>query len=170
VRFENRPGHNVLYRVPAAKFPGRVLRRYYTGQMVVAQNNELRDMMTEIRLIRDDGTHTKMNGLPFLTDTDLASPQDLEPVTITYVAPKKYPTGTLTFEHTFPDNGKFIGIVTVKDAHGQTYVSQFPFSVGQPLGKSIGMYGLVGGAMIVALFSFWQYNRRQPSALPKNPA
>jgi hypothetical protein len=30
--------------------------------------------------------------------------------------------------------------VTVKNAHGQTYVSQFPFSVGQVLGKSIGIY------------------------------
>jgi hypothetical protein len=48
--------------------------------------------------------------------------------------------GTLTFEHTFPETGKFIGIVTVKNAHGQTYVSQFPFSVGQVLGKSIGIY------------------------------
>jgi outer membrane protein assembly factor BamB len=105
-----------------------------------------------------------------LTDAELASPQVLEPVTITYVAPKKYPTGTLTFEHTFPDNGKFIGIVTVKDGHGKTYVSQFPFSVGQPLGKSIGMYGLMVGVLMVALLSLWQYSRRQPSALPKNPA
>jgi len=39
------------------------------GQTVVAldmQDTELRNMLTEIRLIKDDGTHTRMNGLPFL--------------------------------------------------------------------------------------------------------
>jgi hypothetical protein len=33
------------------------------------QDNELRDMLTEIRIIKDEGNHAKkMNGLPFLTD------------------------------------------------------------------------------------------------------
>jgi hypothetical protein len=67
-----------------------------SGQMVVTldmQESELRDMLTEIRLIKDEGNHIKMNGLPFLTDAELASPQFLDPVTITYVPPKKYPTG-----------------------------------------------------------------------------
>jgi hypothetical protein len=91
---------------------------------------ELRDMLTEIRIIKDEGNHTTMNGLPYLTDAELASPQVLDPMTITHVPPKKYPTGTLTVEHTFPV-GKFIGIVMVTNDHGQKWVSQFPFSVGQ---------------------------------------
>ena len=40
-----------------------------TGQTVVAldmQDTELREMLTEIRIIKDDGTHTRMNGLPVL--------------------------------------------------------------------------------------------------------
>ena len=44
--------------------------------MVVAldmQEPELRDMVTEIRLIKDEGNHTTMNGLPFLTDAELGS-------------------------------------------------------------------------------------------------
>jgi hypothetical protein len=83
------------------------------GQTVVAldmQDTELRNMLTEIRLIKDDGTHTRMNGLPFLTDAELANKSALDSVSINYVPPKKYPTGTLTFEHTFPETGKFIGI------------------------------------------------------------
>jgi hypothetical protein len=104
------------------------------------QDSELRDMLTEIRIIRDEGNHTTMNGLPFLTDAELESPQVLDAVTITHVLPKKYPTGTLTFEHTFPQNGKFIGIVTVENGRGQIYVTQFPFSVGQGVGKSMGIY------------------------------
>src|SRR6202047_3000273 len=110
-----------------------------SGQTVVVldmQDSELRDMLTEIRIIKDEGNHTTMNGLPFLTDAELASPQVLDPVTITHVLPQKYPTGALTCEHTYPETAKFIGIVTVKNEHGQTYVSQFPFSVGKGFGSS----------------------------------
>ena len=142
--------------------------------MVVAldmQEPELRDMLTEIRLIKDEGNHTTMNGLPFLTDAELASPQVLDPVTITHVLPKKYPTGTLTFEHTFPENGRFIGIVTVKNAHGQTYVSQFPFSVGQGFGsKSMGIYVSMVVVLLAAVFMLWHLGRKQKPVLPNKPA
>jgi hypothetical protein len=145
-----------------------------TGQTVVAldmQDTELRAMLTEIRLIKDDGTHTRMNGLPVLSDVELASKELLDPVTIAYFPPKQYPTGTLTFEHTFPENGKFIGIVTVRNEHGQTFVSQFPFSVGQPIARNIGMY--VGLLVVLALgvYGIWRYgNKPKVKATPKTPA
>jgi hypothetical protein len=144
-----------------------------TGQTVVAldmQDTELRAMLTEIRLIKDDGTHTRMNGLPVLSDAELASKELLDPVTIAYFPPKQYPTGTLTFEHTFPENGKFIGIVTVRNEHGQTFVSQFPFSVGQPIARNIGMY--VGLLVVLALgvYGIWRYgNKPKVKAPPKTP-
>jgi hypothetical protein len=144
-----------------------------TGQTVVTldmQENELRDMTTEIRIIKDLGTHARMNGLPVLTDAELASPEVLDPVTIAYVAPKKYPTGTLSFEHTFRENGKFIGIVTVKNSHGQTYVSQFPFSVGQMLGNSLFFYGLMVLAAIVGACGFWRYSRDHAATPPQKAA
>ena len=144
-----------------------------TGQMVVAldmQEPELRDMLTEIRLIKDEGNHTTMNGLPFLTDAELGSPQVLDPVTITHVLPKTYPTGTLTFEHTFPETGKFIGIVTVKNAHGQTYVSQFPFSVGQGFGNSIGIYASMVVALVAAVYLIWHLGRKPKPVTPTKPA
>ncbi|MGH6813483.1 MAG: hypothetical protein ACREDM_14480 [Methylocella sp.] len=143
------------------------------GQTVVVldmQNNELRDMLTEIRIIRDEGNHTTMNGLPFLTDAELGSPQVLDPVTITHVLPKAYPTGTLTFAHTFPEKGKFIGIVTVKNGHGQTYVSQFPFSVGEPFIKSIGIYASMVVALAAAVYLLWHLGRKQKPVLPNKPA
>jgi len=145
-----------------------------TGQTVVAldmQDTELRAMLTEIRLIKDDGTHTRMNGLPVLSDAELASKELLDPVTIAYFPPKQYPTGTLTFEHTFPENGKFIGIVTVRNEHGQTFVSQFPFSVGQPIARNIGMY--LGLLVVLALgvYGIWRYgNKPKVKATPKTPA
>jgi hypothetical protein len=143
-----------------------------TGQTVVAldmQNSELRDMLTEIRIIKDEGNHIKMNGLPFLTDAELGSPQLLDPVTITHLLPKKYPTGTLTFEHTFPENGKFIGIVTVTNAHGQTYVSQFPFSVGQVLGKSVGIYISLVVVLVGAVYLIWRLGGKQKLVPPNKP-
>jgi hypothetical protein len=144
-----------------------------TGQTVVTldmHDNELRDMTTEIRIIKDSGTHARINGLPILTDAELASPEVLDPVTITYLAPKRYPTGTLTFEHTFRENGKFIGIVTVKNSHGQTYVSQYPFSVGQTLVNSVLLYGLMVLAATAGAFGFWRYSRDHAAAPPKKPA
>jgi hypothetical protein len=144
------------------------------GQVVVAldmQDTELREMLTEIRLIKDDGTHTRMNGLPFLSDAELASKEVLEPATIAYLPPRKYPTGTLTFEHTFPENGKFIGIVTVENQHGQKYVSQFPFAVGVPLGKSLALYGMMIAALFGVVYGLWNYGRKPRSpAIPKKPA
>jgi hypothetical protein len=142
------------------------------GLTVVAldmQETELRDTLTEIRIIRDDGTHTRMNGLPVLSPDELASKEILDPVTINYLPPKKYPTGTLTFQHTFPENGKFIGVVTVRNEHGQEFVSQFPFAVGEPIGKSLALYGMLGVALIAATYGLWRYGsqRPKPAAIPK---
>src|SRR5262249_43057179 len=84
------------------------------GQMVVAldmQEKELRDMTTEIRIIKDLGTHTMVNGYSYLTDAELAATDVLDQASVFHWPPKKYPTGTLTFEHNFPEEGKFIGIV-----------------------------------------------------------
>jgi hypothetical protein len=145
-----------------------------TGQTVVAldmQDTELRAMLTEIRLIKDDGTHTRMNGLPVLSDAELASKELLDPVTIAYFPPKQYPTGTLTFEHTFPENGKFIGIVTVRNEHGQTFVSQFPCSVGQPIARNIGMYFGLLVVLALGVYGIWRYgNKPKVKATPKTPA
>ncbi len=145
------------------------------GLTIVAldmQETELRDMLTDVRIIRDDGTHTRMNGLAVLTDAELASEEVLDPVTISYVPPKKYPTGTLTFEHTFSENGKFIGIVTVENDHGQTFVSQFPFAVGQPLGKNMALYGMLLVALAAAGYGLWHYGgwKPKPPAILKKQA
>jgi hypothetical protein len=134
------------------------------GQMVVAldmQEKELRDMTTEIRIIKDLGTHTTLNGYPYLTDAELGDTATLDSKTVFYSAPKKYPTGTLTFEHSFPEMGKFIGIVTVKNDHGQTYVSQFPFTVGTPIAKTLAIWGVLGAVVLAAGFGLWRFNLKR---------
>jgi hypothetical protein len=125
------------------------------------QEKELRDMTTEIRIIKDLGTHTTLNGYPYLTDAELGDTGTLDSKTVFHAEPKKYPTGTLTFEHNFPEMGKFIGIVTVKSDHGQTYVSQFPFTVGTPIAKSLAIWGILAAAALAGVFGLWRFSLKK---------
>jgi len=102
-----------------------------------AQQDELRDMALEIRILRNVGQKDDNENLAANTET--------------YVAPKKYKTGTLNFEYNFANKGNFIGLVkAVSDDGSKTYVSRFPFSVGETAGRDVIIYaffsilGLVG--------------------------
>ena len=59
----------------------------------------------------------------------------------------------------------------MKNAHGQTYVSQFPFSVGQGFGKSMGIYASMGVALVGALYLLWHLGAKQKKpVVPKKSA
>jgi hypothetical protein len=84
-----------------------------TGHTIVVLDyvdQELRELPTEVRIIRDTGSEA-----------------NLAAVTVLHVPPKVYPNGSLHFEHTFSEPGKFVGLVTVADK--QKLVARFPFSV-----------------------------------------
>jgi hypothetical protein len=114
-----------------------------TGRIVVVLDyvdNELRDLPTEVRIVRDNGSR-----------------ENLEAITVLHVPPKVYPTGSLSFEHVFPEAGKFVGLVAVGDK-GQ-YVSEFPFSVGT--GTPVWHYFVpIVGALAVA-GGFYAYATRK---------
>jgi hypothetical protein len=59
---------------------------------------------------------------------DLENSSDSTATTILEIQAKVYPTGSISFEHSFDKPGKFIGLVTAGEK-GE-YVSRFPFSVG----------------------------------------
>lgn len=87
-----------------------------TGRTIVVLDYvdpELRDLPTEVRVIRDTG----------------APPEKLDEVTVLHLPPKLYPTGSLNFEVDFREPGKFIGLVSVGDQ--PKLQSRFPFSVGR---------------------------------------
>jgi hypothetical protein len=89
-----------------------------------AQQDELRDMTLEIRILRNVGQKD---------DTE-----NMEANTEIHVPPKKYKTGTLNFEYNFAQNGNYIGLVTAKSDDGsKVYTSRFPFAVGQTAGKDL---------------------------------
>ena len=89
-----------------------------------AQQDELRDMSLDIRVLRNVGQKDDN--------------ENMEANTEVYVPAKKYKTGTLNFEYNFAKEGNYIGLVTAKSDDGtKVYTSRFPFAVGQTAGKDM---------------------------------
>jgi hypothetical protein len=89
---------------------------------------ELRDLPTEVRVIRDAGDDA-----------------DMEQRTVLHLPPRLYPSGSLNFEIEFNEPGKFIGLVSVGDR--DKLVSRFPFSVGR---RSRWLYIIIPGVLALA--------------------
>jgi hypothetical protein len=118
-----------------------------------AQQDELRDMNLEMRVVKDVGQKDPS--------------ENVEANTEYYSAPKKYRTGTLTFEHNFPVEGKFIGVVTAKSDDGsKEYKAVFPFAVGLTQTKDITIAVFFAGLALVG-FGLWykkQFIDKKPTA------
>lgn len=117
-----------------------------TGPTVVVLNyveQELRRFTTEVRIIRDTGSEA-----------------DLEAITVLHVPPMTYPTGSLHFDHTFDEPGKFVGLVTVTG--DTTMVARFPFSVGSGVNwwKIAFPFALVAiGGIVLYLISMRRHDK-----------
>ena len=58
--------------------------------------------------------------------------------------------------------------MTVRNEQGETYVSQFPFVVGQQFSKNIGIYAMMLAALIAAVYGLWRYSQKPtPAAIPE---
>ena len=128
-----------------------------TGRTVVALDyieDALRPMLTEVRVIRDAAGDGGVS----------VDEKNLDAITILHLPPKVYSNGSITFEHSFSQPGKFVGLVTINDA-GKQVVSKFPFAVGEP--KKTSPY-LIGGIAAVigaiAVFFFLRRPRKSASA------
>jgi hypothetical protein len=88
-----------------------------------AQQDELRDMALDMRIVRNVGQKDPK--------------ENMEANTEYYKPPQKYKSGTLNFEYNFAKQGNYIGLVTAKSDDGKEYTSVFPFAVGQTAGKDI---------------------------------
>lgn len=122
-----------------------------TGQTIVVLdyiNDELRDMPTEVRIIKDTGNES-----------------DLDAITLLHLPPSVHPTGSLHFEYNFEQQGKYVGLVTVGDK-GQQHVSRFPFSVGM----SNPLYGQIFFALIIVAvgIGFYLYSGRKKKPAPSS--
>lgn len=101
----------------------------------------LRDLPTEVRVIRDTGDES-----------------NLDAVSVFHLPAKVYPSGSLSLEHNFNEGGRYVGLVTVYGP--EKYVSRFPFSVGKPGFNWLQIVGaIVVMAAAAALYWFAQRQR-----------
>ena len=121
-----------------------------TGRTIVVLDyieQELRDLPTEVRIIKDTG-----------------SEENLDAVTVLHLPPKVYPNGSVDFTYTFDQPGKFVGLVTVGEE--PRHISRFPFSVGEftffKRFYSIYMVPVLALAIVGAIF-FFMRDRGKPS-------
>jgi hypothetical protein len=112
--------------------------------------SEMREMKTDFRIIRDESQAEDI--------------VNLEKATVAYLPPKTYPTGTLSFDHTFETAGNYVGIVTVEGAHGEQWVSKFPFSVGKPFAAQAPYYLLAAAAALAVLLLVLNQKRANTTA------
>ncbi len=123
-----------------------------TGPMIMvldAEQQELRDMNIEVRIVKDVGGEAQEN-------------ENLDAVTVAHSTPKIYRTGTVNFEHTFDEPGYFVGIVTVTGEHGESWKSRFPFSVGKTFMRDLPVYLTLASGVIAAFVIYLVHQRRLP--------
>jgi len=112
------------------------------GKTVIALDyiqEELRPLKTEVRIIRDTG-----------------SEENLDAITVFHLPPKVYPTASITVDHTFPEKGKFVGLVTITGG-AEDYVSRFPFSVGE--GRPTPKAAIIAPVVLVIAMGAFFYMR-----------
>ena len=112
--------------------------------------NDLRNMAIDFRVLRNVG--------------QASDDVDMEKNTEVYMPAKKYPGGTLHFEHDFKEKANYIGLVTATDDHGRSYVSRFPFAVGTAFGKELIGVVMVALALAGGIAGYLYYSRRKTAA------
>jgi len=91
-----------------------------TGQTIMvfdAETDKLRPMTIAVRIVEDVGKGS-------------AGDENARPIAT--AGPEAFADGTISLEHDFPEEGTFVGIVTVEMPGNPdpAYVGRFPFSVG----------------------------------------
>jgi hypothetical protein len=110
---------------------------------------ELRDLSTEVRLVRGgeaDGA---------------AADAKFDPVTVAHVPPKTYPTGVISLPANFDKPGKYALLVTVSDNKDMTMSGRVVMSVGE-VSRQWLYAGIFSAALVaIALGVFvWDHQRK----------
>lgn len=127
-----------------------------------AKSNELRDMIIEVRVLRDVGQKDWRD--------------DLEANTVAMIPPKKYLAlrGTTSFTHDFDKEGAFLAVVRATSDDGtKEYVGQYQFSVGgsYEIALMTGALAAVAGGLGLMMWRRGGANSaQQKGAAPGGPA
>lgn len=122
------------------------------------QHNAMRDVPIEFRIIRNDSPLGR-----FVRWSDIQQIDNIDSVTAYYQSAPPRPDGVLTIQHSFANEGDYVGIVSAPHPDGSpTYHAVFPFHVGRPLVPAWGWPILA----TVALLLWRQYRKRtQPARI-----
>jgi hypothetical protein len=104
-------------------------------------SKELRDMTTEVRIVRDTGIET-------------VASVNLDPVTLAYLPRKNYPTGVITLTANFDKPGKYAVLVTVRDAKDMAMAGRLGLTVGEASRQWIFVY-ILSGIILASAFGFY---------------
>jgi hypothetical protein len=108
---------------------------------ISSASKELRDMTTEIRIVRDPGAESAPSG-------------NLDPITLAHLPPKNYPTGVITLTANFDKLGKYAVLVTVRDAKDMSISGRLGLTVGEASRQWIIVY-IISGIILAAAFGFY---------------
>jgi hypothetical protein len=119
---------------------------------ISSASKELRDMTTEVRIVRDTGAGMAAGG-------------NLDPVTLAYLPPMTYPRGVITLTANFDKPGKYAVLVTVRDAKDMAMAGHLGLTVGEASRQWIIVY-IVSGIILAAAFGFYLRDLRRKSKVP----
>jgi hypothetical protein len=128
-----------------------------TGETIFAMDfaqEEMREMKTDVRIVRDVGEENEL--------------AQLDAVTVAYLPPQIYPKGTVSLTHSFAEPGNYAGIVTVDGPHGQHWVARFPFAVGRHYPYRLPYYLLTAAAVLALVVYFWGRDEKGRPSLTKS--
>lgn len=119
---------------------------------------ELRDLSTEVRLVRGEAAPGAVAG-----------DAKLEPLTLAYLPPKTYPTGVISLSANFDKPGRYALLVTISDNKEMTMSGQLPMTVGEASRQWT--YALILAVVIVAgAFGYYLWDQRRKQTIPVKSA
>jgi hypothetical protein len=119
---------------------------------ISSASKELRDMTTEVRIVKDTGAGMAAGG-------------NLDPVTLAYLPPKTYPRGVITLPANFEKPGKYAVLVTVRDAKDMTMSGRLGLTVGEASRRWIFVY-IISGIILAAAFGFYLRDLGRKNKVP----
>jgi hypothetical protein len=114
-------------------------------------SKELRDLTTEVRVVRGEAAADAAAGNA-----------ELDPVTLAYLPPKTYPTGVISLTTNFDKPGKYALLVTVSDNKDMTMTGQLGMTVGEASRQWTYAF-ILSGIIVAAAFGYfvWDHRRKQ---------
>jgi hypothetical protein len=112
-------------------------------------SKELRDLTTEVRLVKGEAAADSAAG-----------DAKLEPVTLAHLPPKTYPTGIISLDANFDNPGKYALLVTVSDNKEMTMSGQIPMTVGAASRQWTYAF-ILSGVVVAAGFGFYIWDHRR---------